>query len=96
MAELYACRDMGGIIQSTNGSDDHARLIEVLHKLDDEISQAIRDTPVTPIPAFDHGISRSTASKRSPELSWPLGSHPQSTGTPRTSGPDHTNHRLPG
>ena len=61
MTELDARRDMDGIILPAHSSDDHARLMEVLHKLDDEMSQLIRDTPVTPIRAFDDGISRSTA-----------------------------------
>jgi hypothetical protein len=61
MTELDARCETDGTISFANGSDDQAKLMEVMHKLDDEISQLIRDTPVTPIPAFDHGISRSTA-----------------------------------
>jgi len=61
MTELDAHRDTGGTISFAKGSDDHGKLMEVMRKLDDEMSQLIRDTPVTPIPAFDDGISRSTA-----------------------------------
>jgi hypothetical protein len=32
----------------SEGGNDHARLIDVLRELDDEISQLVRDTPVIP------------------------------------------------
>ncbi len=59
MTEVDAHRDTGGATSFAKGS--HAKLMQVLHKLDEEISQLIRDTPVTPIPDFDDGISRSTS-----------------------------------
>jgi hypothetical protein len=66
MTELDAHRDTDGTVSCAKASDDHAKLMEVMHKLDDEMSQLIRDTPVTPIPAFDDGISRSTADLKVP------------------------------
>ncbi|SEF12854.1 hypothetical protein SAMN05444161_8840 [Rhizobiales bacterium GAS191] len=56
--------------RSGEGGDHHPRLIDVLQELDDEISQLIPDTSVTPIPAFDHGISRSTADIKAALMQW--------------------------
>jgi hypothetical protein len=61
MTGLDARRDTFGTISIAKGSDDHTKLMEVLHKLDEEMSQLIRDTPLSPIPTFDYGIGRSTA-----------------------------------
>ena len=54
-------RDKDCTIGFAKGGNDHARLIDVLHELDDEISQLVRETPVIPMLAFGHGISGSTA-----------------------------------
>jgi hypothetical protein len=61
MTELDDHRDTGGSVSFAKGRNDHAKLMQLLHKLDDEMSQLIRDTPATPIPACDDGIRRSTA-----------------------------------